>query len=46
MDPLNQIWTLDDAFGNYFLPSLKLKSKHRNGAKVVKKYHQAATPHQ
>ncbi|WP_250506495.1 integrase catalytic domain-containing protein [Bowdeniella massiliensis] len=29
-----------------FLPSLKLASKHRDGAKVVKKYHQAATPHQ
>lgn len=46
LDLLNQIWELDDAFANYFLPSLKLKSKTRNGAKVVKKYHQAATPHQ
>lgn len=38
LDLLNQIWALDDAFGNHFLPSLKLKSKHRDGAKVVKKY--------
>ncbi len=46
LDVLNQIWEADDAFANYFLPSLKLASKHRDGAKVVKKYHQAATPHQ
>lgn len=46
LDLLNQIWAADDAFANYFLPSLKLASKHRDGAKVVKKYHQAATPHQ
>lgn len=46
LDLLNRIWELDDAFANYFLPSLKLKSKHRDGAKVVKTYHQAATPHQ
>ena len=35
LELLNQIWALDDAFGNYFLPSLKLASKHRDGAKVV-----------
>lgn len=46
LDLLNEIWAADDAFGNYFLPSLKLASKYRDGAKVVKKYHQAATPHQ
>jgi hypothetical protein len=46
LEILNQIWELDDAFANYFLPSLKLATKHRDGAKVVKKYHQAATPHQ
>lgn len=46
LEVLNDIWALDDAFANYFLPSLKLKSKHRDGAKVVKTYHQAATPHQ
>ena len=46
LELLNQIWEADDAFTNYFLPSLKLASKHRDGAKVVKKYHQATTPHQ
>lgn len=46
LELLNEIWDADDAFANYFLPSLKLASKHRDGAKVVKKYHQAATPHQ
>lgn len=46
LEVLNQIWDADDAFANYFLPSLKLASKHRDGAKVAKKYHQAATPHQ
>lgn len=45
LEVLNQIWDADDAFANYFLPTLKLASKHREGAKVVKKYHQAATPH-
>ncbi len=29
---------------NYFQPSLKLKSKQREGAKVIKKYHPPATP--
>lgn len=46
LEVLNQIWDADDAFANYFLPTLQLASKHRDGAKVVKKYHQAATPHQ
>ncbi|GAA2243816.1 DDE-type integrase/transposase/recombinase [Rarobacter faecitabidus] len=46
LELLNRIWDLDDAFANYFLPSLKLKNKHRDGAKVIKTYHQAATPHQ
>lgn len=46
LELLNQIWALDDAFANYFLPSLKLAEKHRDGAKVTKRYHQAATPHQ
>ena len=31
---------------NHFCPSLKLKEKHRNGAKYVKKYHQPLTPYQ
>lgn len=31
---------------NYFLPSVKLLAKERNGAKVAKRYDTAATPHQ
>ena len=31
---------------NHFCPSLKLKEKHRNGAKYVKKYHSPETPYQ
>lgn len=46
LELLNQIWEADDSFANYFLPTLKLATKRREGAKVVKTYHQAATPHQ
>jgi len=31
---------------NYFQPSLKLQSKHRDGSKVTKKYDKAKTPYQ
>jgi hypothetical protein len=31
---------------NHFCPSLKLKEKHRNGAKYIKKYHAPQTPYQ
>lgn len=31
---------------NHFCPSLKLKEKHRNGAKYIKKYHSPQTPYQ
>lgn len=31
---------------NFFQPSLKLISKHRQGSKVIKKYDQAKTPYQ
>jgi hypothetical protein len=30
---------------NYFLPSMKLRVKHRVGAKVTKRYDTPATPH-
>jgi len=33
-------------FVNFFQPSLKLKEKSRDGAKVTKRYHLPATPHQ
>jgi hypothetical protein len=31
---------------NHFCPSLKLKEKHRDGARYIKKYHQPETPYQ
>ena len=43
---LNEIWELDAAFANYFLPQQKLIFKQRNGAKVTKRYDIAKTPHQ
>ena len=33
-------------FVNFFQPSFKLKEKHRDGAKVIKRYHRPATPYQ
>jgi len=43
---LNQIWELDALFTNYFLPQQKLIFKQRRGAKVIKRYDVATTPHQ
>jgi len=43
---LNEIWELDAAFANYFLPQQKLIFKQRNGAKVTKRHDIAKTPHQ
>src|SRR5882724_10244405 len=31
---------------NFFQPSFKLKEKRREGAKVIKRYHVPATPHE
>jgi hypothetical protein len=31
---------------NFFQQSFKLKEKHRDGAKVIKRYHRPATPYQ
>ena len=43
---LNKIWVLQSLMTNYFYPQQKLISKVRNGAKVIKKYDRATTPHQ
>ena len=43
---LNQIWELDAMFTNYLLPQQKLIFKQRTGAKVIKRYDLATTPHQ
>jgi transposase InsO family protein len=42
---LNKIWVLQSLISNYFYPQQKLISKVRNGAKVIKKYDPATTPH-
>ena len=42
---LNEIWALQSQMTNYFLPQQKLISKVRDGAKVIKKYDRATTPH-
>ena len=43
---LNQIWELDRIYTNYLLAQQKLIFKHRDGAKVSKRYDPAATPFQ
>lgn len=42
---LNKIWVLQSLMTNYFGPQQKLIKKIRNGAKVIKKYDIATTPH-
>ena len=42
---LNKIWVLQSLMTNYFYPQQKLISKVREGAKVIKKYDRASTPH-
>jgi len=42
---LNKIWILQSLMTNYFYPQQKLISKARDGAKVIKKYDRAQTPH-
>ena len=41
---LNKLFTSLRLFVNFFQPSFKLRSKTREGAKVIKKYHPPATP--
>jgi hypothetical protein len=43
---LAKLYALTRLFINFFQPSFKLKEKHRDGAKVIKRYHRPATPHQ
>lgn len=40
---LNKLYTSVRLFVNFFQPSFKLRSKTREGAKVIKKYHPPAT---
>ena len=43
---LAQLYALQRYYGNFFQPSFKLAEKHRDGAKVMKRYHVPATPAQ
>ena len=43
---LGRLYASARLFINYFQPSFKLAEKHRDGARVRKKYHSPATPHQ
>jgi hypothetical protein len=42
---LNPIWVLQSQLTNSFYLPQKLESKERDGAKVIKKYEIATTPH-
>jgi hypothetical protein len=41
---LARLYASTRLFVNFFQPSFKLKEKHRDGAKVIKRYHRPATP--
>lgn len=43
---LAELYALQRFYGNFFQPSFKLAEKHRDGAKVTKRYHKPATPAQ
>lgn len=43
---LNQLYEVLDLYNNFFQPSMKLKWKERQGARVKKKYDEARTPYQ
>lgn len=43
---LNDLYALVRDYNNFFFPSMKLKEKIRDGARVQKRYHPAKTPYQ
>ena len=43
---LNELYSYLRLYTNFFLPTMKLKSKHRVGSSVKKKYDPALTPYQ
>jgi hypothetical protein len=45
-DLLNDLYRVLRDYINFFLPSMKLKEKTRDGAKIKKRYHAAKTPYQ
>lgn len=44
LELLNAIWSLDGRFTNHLLAQQKLRSRAREGAKVLKRYDEAQTP--
>ncbi len=44
LEVLNAIWTMDARFTNHLLAQQKLVFRHREGAKVIKRYDAAKTP--
>ena len=42
---LNELYDAIRDYNNFFLPSVKLKEKTRNGARVTRRYHPAMTPY-
>ena len=45
-DLLNELYAALRDYNNFFLTSLKLKEKTRDGARVTRRYHAAQTPYQ
>src|SRR5674476_1597897 len=45
LELLNRIWTRQTDLTNFFYPQQKLIAKERVGAKVIKRYDTATTPH-
>lgn len=44
LETLNELYAVSRLYTNFFQPSFKLKSKGREGAEVIKKYHAPMTP--
>jgi len=45
-DTLNELYCVLHDYNNFFMPSMKLREKTRNGARVLKRYHPPETPYQ
>lgn len=46
VEVLNELYVVLAAYNNYFVPSMKLQEKTRDGARVHKRYDTAKTPYQ
>ena len=42
---LNELYTLLHEYNNFFMPSMRLKEKVRDGARVSRRYHEPKTPY-